>query len=112
MAKGVMIVAEQRDGALRKISLELATTARKLADQTGDEVSAILLGSGIEGLAAQLGKYGVDKVFVGDNAAMEPYVPKRMPPWSPKWLKKMIRRFCFWARRFRAKTCRRALPRN
>lgn len=74
MAKGVMIVAEQRDGALRKISLELASTARKLADQTGEEVSAILLGSGIEGLAAELGKYGVDKVFVGDNAAMEPYI--------------------------------------
>jgi electron transfer flavoprotein alpha subunit len=74
MAKGVMIVAEQRDGALRKISLELASTARKLADQTGDEVSAILLGSGIEGLAAELGKYGVDKGFVGDNAAMEPYI--------------------------------------
>jgi len=69
-----MIVAEQRDGALRKISLELASTARKLADQTGDEVSAILLGSGIEGLAAELGKYGVDKVFVGDNAALEPYI--------------------------------------
>jgi electron transfer flavoprotein alpha subunit len=74
MAKGVMIVAEQRDGALRKISFELASTARKLADQTGDEVSAILLGAGVEGLAAELGKYGVDKVFVGDNAAMEPYV--------------------------------------
>ncbi|MEQ8163082.1 MAG: electron transfer flavoprotein subunit alpha/FixB family protein, partial [Smithellaceae bacterium] len=43
-------------------------------DQTGDEVSAILLGSGIEGLAAELGKYGVDKVFVGDNAALEPYI--------------------------------------
>jgi len=74
MAKGVMIVAEQRDGALRKISFELAATARKLADQSGDEVSAILLGSGIENLAAQLGKYGVDKVFVGDNAALEPYI--------------------------------------
>jgi electron transfer flavoprotein alpha subunit len=74
MAKGVWIVAEQRDGALRKISFELASTARKLADQTGDEVCAILLGSGIENLAAELGKYGVDKVFVGDNAAMEPYI--------------------------------------
>jgi len=74
MAKGVWIVAEQRDGALRKISFELASTARKLADQTGDEVGAILLGSGIESLAAELGKYGVDKVFVGDNAAMEPYI--------------------------------------
>ncbi len=74
MAKGVWIVAEQRDGALRKISFELASAARKLADQLGAEVSAVLLGSGIEGLAAQLGKYGVDKVFVGDSPALEPYI--------------------------------------
>ena len=74
MAKGVFVIAEQRDGALRKVSFELASAARKLADQTGDEVSAILLGSGIEGLAAELGKFGVDKVLVGDNAALEPYV--------------------------------------
>lgn len=74
MAKGVFVVAEQRDGALRKVSFELASAARKLADQTGDEVSAILLGSGIESLAAELGKFGVDKVFVGDNAALEPYI--------------------------------------
>jgi electron transfer flavoprotein alpha subunit len=74
MAKGVFVIAEQREGALRKVSFELASAARKLADQTGDEVSAILLGSGIESLAAELGKFGVDKVFVGDNAALEPYV--------------------------------------
>ena len=73
MAKGVWIVAEQRDGALRKISFELAGTARKLADQLGEEVCAVLCGSGIEGIAAQLGKYGVDKVFVADNPALEPY---------------------------------------
>ncbi|MBN1662602.1 MAG: electron transfer flavoprotein subunit alpha/FixB family protein [Deltaproteobacteria bacterium] len=73
MAKGVMIVAEQRDGALRKISFELASAARKLADELGDEVSAVVLGSGVEGIAGQLGKYGVDKVYVADNAAFEPY---------------------------------------
>ncbi len=72
MAKGVMIVAEQRDGALRKISFELAATARKLADQSGDEVSAILLGAGVEGLAAELGKYGVDKVFVATTPPSSP----------------------------------------
>jgi len=74
MAKGIFVIAEQRDGALRKVSFELASAARKLADQTGDEVSAILLGSGVEGMAAELGKFGVDKVLVGDNAALEPYV--------------------------------------
>jgi electron transfer flavoprotein alpha subunit len=73
MAKGVWIVAEIRDGAFRKISFELASTARKLADQLGEEVSAVVLGSGIEGIAGQLGKYGVDKVYVADDAAFEPY---------------------------------------
>jgi electron transfer flavoprotein alpha subunit len=73
MAKGVFIVAEQRDGALRKVSFELASTARKLADQLGEEVSAVLVGAGVEGLAAELGKYGVDKVYVADGAAFELY---------------------------------------
>lgn len=73
MAKGVWIVAEQRYGAFRKISFELASTARKLADQLGEEVAAVLLGSGVEGLAGELGKYGVDKVYVADDALLEPY---------------------------------------
>ncbi len=73
MAKGVWIVAEQRNGAFRKISFELASTARKLADQLGEEVCAVLCGSGIEGIAGQLGKYGVDKVYAADDPALEPY---------------------------------------
>ncbi len=104
MAKGVWIIAEQRDGALRKISFELASAARKLADQLGAEVSAVLLGSGIEGLAAQLGKYGVDKVYVGDNRRHWNHIsPKPMPQAAAKILKKTIRQSCFWAHPFRAK---------
>jgi electron transfer flavoprotein alpha subunit len=87
MAKGVFVIAEQRDGALRKVSFELASAARKLADQSGDEVCAILLGSGIEGLAAELAKFGVDKVFVGDNAALEPYVTEAHAQVTAKILK-------------------------
>ena len=74
MAKGIFVIAEQREGALRKVSFELVSTARKLADQASEEVCAVLLGSGIEGLAAELGKFGADKVFVADNAALEPYI--------------------------------------
>jgi len=73
MAKGVWIVAEQRDGAFRKISFELASTARKLADVVGEEVCAVLCGAGVEGIAGHLGKYGVDRVFVADDPALEPY---------------------------------------
>jgi electron transfer flavoprotein alpha subunit len=73
MAKGVWIVAEQRDGALRKVSFEIASAARKLADELGDEVCAVLVGSGVEGLAPELAKYGVDKVYVADDAIFADY---------------------------------------
>ncbi len=73
MAKGVWIVAEQRGGALRKVSFEIASAARKLADELGEEVSAVLVGSGVEGLAPELAKYGVDKVYVADDAIFADY---------------------------------------
>jgi electron transfer flavoprotein alpha subunit len=73
MAKGVWIITEQRYGTFRKITFELASTARKLADELGEDVCAILLGSGIEGIAGELGKYGVDKVYVADQPIFESY---------------------------------------
>ena len=73
MAKGVWIVAEQRGGALRKVSFEIASAARKLADELGEEVSAVLVGSGVEGLAPELAKYGVDKVYLADDAVFADY---------------------------------------
>ena len=73
MAKGVWMVAEQRDGALRKVSFEIASAARKLADELGDEVCAVVIGSGVEGLAPELGKYGVDKVYVADAPVFANY---------------------------------------
>ncbi|MBT3366231.1 MAG: electron transfer flavoprotein subunit alpha/FixB family protein [Nitrospina sp.] len=73
MPKNVWIVAEQRDGILRKVSFEIAGAARKLADELGEEVCAVLVGSGVEGLAQVLGKYGVDNIFVADDAVFEDY---------------------------------------
>ena len=62
-----------RGGALRKVSFEIASAARKLADELGEEVSAVLVGSGVEGLAPELAKYGVDKVYVADDAVFADY---------------------------------------
>ncbi len=73
MAKGVWIVAEQRDGVLRKVSFELASAARRLADQLGEEVGAVLIGCGMGDEAKRLAQYGVDKIYVADNAIYEPY---------------------------------------
>jgi electron transfer flavoprotein alpha subunit len=73
MAQGIWIVAEQREGELRKISFELTSEARRLADQMGQSVTAILLGSNMKEKAAELGKYGADKVIVADDDRLATY---------------------------------------
>ena len=75
MAKEVLVFAEQRGGALRKVSFEMVTTGRKLADSMGGECCAVVVGDSVSGLAAGLGKYGADKVFVVEDAKLKDYVP-------------------------------------
>lgn len=41
--------------------------ARKLADELGCEVTGLLLGDNVEGIAKELGGYGADKVMVCDS---------------------------------------------
>lgn len=69
MPQGIWVIAEQREGKLKKVSLEMLSKAREM----GQEVTALLLGSGVEGLAADLGKYGADKVLVFDAEILKEY---------------------------------------
>ena len=69
----VLVFAEQRDGKLKKASLEAMSAGRDLADATGGSAAAVLLGKGISGLAEALGRAGADKVFVGDDALFANY---------------------------------------
>jgi len=73
MAQEIWIVAEQREGQLRKVSFELTSEAKRLADQMGQSVTAILLGSNIKEKAPELGKYGADKVIVADDNRLATY---------------------------------------
>jgi len=73
MAQGIWIVAEQKEGELKKISFELTSEAKRLADQMGQPVTAILLGSNIKEKAPELGKYGADKVIVADDNRLATY---------------------------------------
>ena len=73
MAQGVFVITEQRDGAFRKVSFEAASEGRRLADGLGTEVTAVVLGSGIEGIAGELEKFGPDKILVADDPALADY---------------------------------------
>jgi electron transfer flavoprotein alpha subunit len=70
----IVTYAEARDGKLRRPSLEAVSEARRLAGSlSGASVEAVLVGSGVEGLAAELGHYGADTVHVFDDAALGAY---------------------------------------
>ena len=73
MAQGVWTIAEQRHGEIRKITYEIVSEGRRLADALGQELTVILLGSNIKEKAAELGQYGADKVLVADDSRLEPY---------------------------------------
>ncbi|MCE9500021.1 MAG: electron transfer flavoprotein subunit alpha/FixB family protein [Leptospira sp.] len=60
----VLIVGEIKDGNLKKISKELTSAGRKIADALGGQVEALLIGDGAEKFAAELGEVGADKVII------------------------------------------------
>jgi electron transfer flavoprotein alpha subunit len=68
----VLVFAEARGTALRKVALEAVTAARALADASGGgEVHAVVAGpAGVGAAAQQLGAYGADVVYVAENAGL------------------------------------------
>lgn len=74
MSKDVFVFAEQRDGSIQKVAIELIGKATELAAALGQRVVAVLLGSGIEGGAQTLLDYGADEVVVVDDKLLEEYM--------------------------------------
>ena len=61
-SKGVMILAEVIEGKLSGTAGELLGCGRKLADDLGQELSAVLIGSEVSGFAQEVASLGADKV--------------------------------------------------
>lgn len=71
--KGVWVFAEQREGNLLNVGLELLGEGRKIADKLGVELTAVLLGHRIEALAGRLIKYGADRVIYAEHELLATY---------------------------------------
>jgi electron transfer flavoprotein alpha subunit len=69
--KGVWVYAEWRAGVVHKVTHELLSAGRKLADKRGVELAAILLGYNLdESLPEELATYGADVVYTVDHPAL------------------------------------------
>ena len=71
--KGVYVFAQQVDNELSSIAFELIGKGKDLAADLGTEVTAVLIGSDVKGLADELAAYGADKVIVVDDPELKEY---------------------------------------
>jgi len=71
--KGVWVFAEQRNGKMMSTAFELLGEGRKLADKLGVELSALLLGYNVAGLAEELIHHGADRVILAEHPELKLY---------------------------------------
>ncbi|MGI6621545.1 MAG: FAD-binding protein [Acetivibrionales bacterium] len=70
---GVWVFAEQRDGKLMNIALEILGEGRKLTAEIGTELCAVLCGDDVEHLVPEIIAYGADKVYVAQAPELKIY---------------------------------------
>jgi electron transfer flavoprotein alpha subunit len=73
MGNNVLVIAEQRDGVLKKVAFEMLSAGAALAAALGGDVEAALLGSGLGDLANALAQYGATKVYLADDEELAVY---------------------------------------
>jgi electron transfer flavoprotein alpha subunit len=69
----VWVFAEQEDGSLHDVVLELCGKARQLADQLGVGMGAVLAGSNVDSLPNRLIAHGADHVYLVDDEHLAHY---------------------------------------
>ena len=77
--RGVWVWVEQFGGVASSVSWEMMGQGRRLADALGTDLTACVLGSGVEGLARQAIAYGADRALLADDPTLGVY---RTDPYS------------------------------
>jgi len=75
MSDTILVVVEQREGALNRVSWETITAAQEIAAKTGWTLEAAVVGSGVAAFAAEVAGKKVAKVYAIESPKLEPYTP-------------------------------------
>jgi electron transfer flavoprotein alpha subunit len=71
--RAVWVAAELYAGKVRPVTLELLGEGLRLAERLGSELGIVVLGNGVEGLAAELAAHGADRVYLADDPRLAHY---------------------------------------
>ncbi|RJP26733.1 MAG: electron transfer flavoprotein subunit alpha/FixB family protein [Candidatus Abyssobacteria bacterium SURF_5] len=72
---GIWVFAELRDGKIIKVVNEMLNAGKGISAKLGENVAAVLLGSGVESLAKDLAGMGAKTVYLADDAKLKAYTP-------------------------------------
>jgi electron transfer flavoprotein alpha subunit len=71
----ILVYTEQRGGVFKAATLQAVTVAKQIVEKDGGSFSMVVLGSGVDKVAAEAARLGAAKVLVADAAALEHPVP-------------------------------------
>ena len=71
----ILVVVEQREGKLNRVSWETIVAGQAIASQTGWTLEAAVVGSGVAAIAGEVAAQKVDKVYDIESPRLEPYTP-------------------------------------
>lgn len=69
----IFVYCEIEDGQVAEVSQELLTKGRSLANELNCKLEAIAVGHGLDGVSEQIIPYGVDILYIADDARLFPY---------------------------------------
>src|ERR1700675_2186461 len=75
MADTILVVVEQREGKLNRVSWETIAAGQAIAAQTGWTLEAVVAGSGVGAIASEVAGKKLAKVYAIESAKLEPYTP-------------------------------------
>src|SRR6058998_1002926 len=87
MADMILVVVEQREGKLNRVSWETLTAGQALAAETGWPLEAAIVDSGVGSLANEVASKKVGKVYDIESAKLEPYTPDAFAAGLKQFLK-------------------------
>src|SRR5208282_1084677 len=71
----ILVIVEQREGKLNRVSWETIAGGQAIAAQTGWTLEAAVIGSGVASVASEVAAKKVAKVYAIESARLEPYTP-------------------------------------
>jgi len=75
MADTILVIVEQREGKLNRVSWETIAAGQAISSETGWTLEASVVGSGVSAIANEVAQKKVSKVYDVESAKLEPYTP-------------------------------------